>query len=246
MMKKEKLTRLSGGRQIAQRFELLFKTLFRGNQSLMADAIDCSQAVVSQILSKKHAPGRRVLELLADHPRVNPAWLYFGEGQPLVAEKKEGLVDFAYPVLKLPLPGPAPLYGNRLTGETFAAVGMPVWMGAYWLEIQPGDSILNEENAHLLPCDLLLITPFETLQTPLPALHDQLAVVELNDGTAVWPVLRRLIIKTRGTKTRIWVHAYNISSTGKVPSDGLTASNMKQIFAENVIGLCRLTVRRFM
>ena len=69
---------------LAKRFLYYLDTVFRGNQSMMAQQLGCSQAVISKIKTGRQPPGQRLLSALARHPKINPAWLLTGEGQPLL------------------------------------------------------------------------------------------------------------------------------------------------------------------
>jgi transcriptional regulator with XRE-family HTH domain len=69
---------------IADRIRLLIEELCHGSQRSLASLAGCSQAALSKILLGKQEPGKRVLEMIAGIPRVNPAWLFDGVGSPLV------------------------------------------------------------------------------------------------------------------------------------------------------------------
>lgn len=141
------------------RFKYLFDTLFSANQSKMAEAIGCSQSVVSKILLAQQEPGQRVLSALAAHPRVNPAWLFAGEGEPLVVEKHHEELNpgLQLPVIKRPLPG-LPSESPAFLGNGFYPVARAHFRpGRYWFEVQRDDPVVAARNERIAHGDLLLM-----------------------------------------------------------------------------------------
>ena len=81
--------------------------------------------MLSKIATGEQSPGRRLLEAIASHPKVNPAWLLSGEGTPLLAEKPNVPTE-GWPVKiasKL-LPGPLDQHRRLLLDDTFPVAGI--------------------------------------------------------------------------------------------------------------------------
>jgi len=143
---------------VAERFVFLLDAIWQGNRSSMSAEIGCSQAAISQIATGKRPPGRRLLTLVSGHPKVNPAWLLTGSGEPLLAARGDVPSEgWPLPVVKDPLPGLPSDYKTLLTGFTFPAAGAWAAPSRYWLEVQPGDAFTTEKGSNLSPLDFLLI-----------------------------------------------------------------------------------------
>src|SRR5436190_21351486 len=74
----------------AGRIAWLLTHLFGGNMRRMAEAVGVTHSVLSKVVGGQQGPGRRLLESIASHPKVNPDWLFSGEGEPLLAASHPG------------------------------------------------------------------------------------------------------------------------------------------------------------
>lgn len=139
-----------------ERFNFYLKYLFGGNQRRMAEETSLSQSVISKIVLGKQDPGSRVLKLLSQHPKVNPAWLLSGEGDPLVtARKSHGDQGWPLPVSEVLLLGPPSTCRELLTSHIELVAGVVYRESAYVYlltdnipeaQMQAGDRILMDAN----------------------------------------------------------------------------------------------------
>lgn len=137
---------------VRERFCFYVDTLFGGNQRRTAEYLGCSQAVISKIILGKQNPGGRVLDLMAQHPKVNPAWLLTGEGEPLLAEKKSATDQgWPVPIAEELLPGPPKEYSNHLTGQMEYVAGSLYRETAYFYVVR------DSQIEHILPGDRILL-----------------------------------------------------------------------------------------
>lgn len=102
----------------ADRVRFILKTVFEDNQSKLAAEIGIAQPVISRVVTGVQQPGTRFLQALAQHPRVNPAFIVSGEGPPLLASDpnmpSEG---WPVPIVTSLLPGSPEEYQALLTGK---------------------------------------------------------------------------------------------------------------------------------
>src|SRR4051794_24015954 len=96
----------------AARIKRLLEILFSGHQRRMAEETGLSHGLLSEIVNGRKGPGRRVLDAIAGHPKVNPHWLYLGEGEPLLtAHSNEPSGGWSVPIARAILPGPVADHG---------------------------------------------------------------------------------------------------------------------------------------
>src|SRR5690606_10291031 len=107
--------------------------VWQGNRSAMAQAVEVSHSVLVKIAAGQQGPGRRLLQAIAGHPKVNPAWLFTGEGEPLVAPKSDVTEGWPLPVAYEPLPGPVEKHKDKLSDDTFLVAGRFYRPSRYWL-----------------------------------------------------------------------------------------------------------------
>ncbi len=155
MAKKRKSHRYS---TVRERFLFYVDKLFADNQRRTAEYLGCSQAVISKIKLGKQNPGGRVLDQLTQHPKVNPAWLMQGEGEPLLAERKTGHDGgWPVPIAETILPGPPASHTEMLTDRMELVSGAVYRDTAYIVAVTPdlqddaegirsGDRILLDAN----------------------------------------------------------------------------------------------------
>ena len=142
----------------SERVVWLLETVWEGNRSEMGRAVGCSHAVLSKIASGHQGVGRQLLTAIASHPKVSPAWLFGGEGEPLLAEREDAPSEgWPLPVAKQLLPGEPNDNRHLLSGESYPIAGAFYRPTRYWLEIQRGDPIVKEQSQRVHSGDLLLM-----------------------------------------------------------------------------------------
>ena len=142
----------------AGRIAWLLIHLFDGNMRRMAEAVGVSHSVVSKVVGGQQAPGRRLMEAIAAHPKVNPGWLLSGEGEPLLADRHPGSADcWEAPVSQYLLPGPPAEHDRLFAGTTFPLAGRFYRPTRYFYRVGGGDPIARADAEKVAPGDLLLL-----------------------------------------------------------------------------------------
>src|SRR3954463_7812964 len=117
---------------LAGRIAWLLIHLFGGHLRRMAEAVGLSHSVLSKIIGGRQGAGRRTVEAIAAHPRVNPVGLLQRQGGPVLAGPPKGGGEpllavrqhapgevWPVPVSRVILPGPPASHPELLTGATF-------------------------------------------------------------------------------------------------------------------------------
>ena len=151
--REESSSRISDG--LHARIVRLSQLLWADNRTRMARDVGSDQSTISKVLAGKQEPSAKLLEMLAANPRVNPVWLFTGEGEPLVeVGVRPGLGAFR-PLLDELLPGTLDEHRDRLSGVSYpvsAAFDSPT---SYWLSVRANSPITK--SAHRIKGgDLLL------------------------------------------------------------------------------------------
>ena len=142
----------------AERITWLLNTVWGGNRSEMARAVGVTHSVLTKVASGQQGPGRRLMAAIASHPKINPGWLLSGEGEPLVADSREGRAEgWAVPIAVEPLPGPLDQHRDQLSAEFFPTAGAFYRATRYWLRVSAGEPALNDKTSGVHEGDLLLI-----------------------------------------------------------------------------------------
>ena len=124
----------------------------------MARAIGCSHTVITKIAAGLQSPGTRLLSAIAQHPKINPAWLLSGDGEPLLQERPDTPTEgWPLPIARQLLPGAPDEYRSMLSGETFPIAGAFYRETRYWFQVQPGEPALRDSSLKLDIGDLLLL-----------------------------------------------------------------------------------------
>lgn len=147
----------------AGRLRWLLHKHWQGNCSRMAAEIGISPATVNKIDNAGREPGRRVLEALAAWPKINPAWILSGEGEPYVARPASS--PLVLPVADAPLPGSPEQNSRLLSGERIDCSRI-FSASQYWLALERDEPLLNEPGGGFLAHDRLLM---ETDRKKFPA-----------------------------------------------------------------------------
>jgi len=139
------------------RFEYLLQHGWGGRQREMAADLGVSQGLISKVARGEQAPGPKLIEALAGHPKVNARWLLEGVGEPLVpASRSVPAGDLSLPVSRCILPGRPEEHPTLLTGLYLQAGGLfrPTM---YLLEVVPDDPIVRVPELRVAVGDLLVM-----------------------------------------------------------------------------------------
>lgn len=166
---------------IEKRVQYLVNVLFGGNQSKMAESIGCSRSAISLAVTGKRPLGRELLRRLAEHPKISPAWLLTGDGEPFVAEREPPTgTGLPLPLLDHPIPGPPASCPQVMTGETYPVPGDMASASRYWVRTKKGLPLAQVQSAKLRTGDLLLIeSDVAPFQHDPPSLQGRLGAVRL-------------------------------------------------------------------
>jgi hypothetical protein len=168
----------------AGRIERLLRLLWAGNQRKMADDLSVSQGLISKVVRGERAPGSKLLDAVANHPRVNRLWLHEGQGEPLRAEHREAPADeYLVPVARVILPGPVADNMGLLAGPRVPVAAFFHRSTRYLLEIQADDAVVRVSALKIAPGDMLLLeTDSATWQGDIRVLSDRLCAVRNEAG----------------------------------------------------------------
>jgi hypothetical protein len=157
-MKKNRTAKDPSGAGAGERIKWLFSRLWQGNQSRMAEELGFSRMGVHNVLSGRQAPGRRLLMAIGAHPKVNPAWVLTGEGEPLLAERQAGFTGgYLLPIYRQLPPGTPQDHQRLQSGEWYPVQQAFHGVPRYWYEVQAGDTIMHDPNQKVSVADLLLM-----------------------------------------------------------------------------------------
>ena len=176
-MKKPKKRRESGGSaDMSARIAELDHLLWGGNEAQMAKDLGVSQPVLWRVVHGTQTPPGRLIENLGQDPRINPAWLLRGEGEPTGPESGQGI---AIPIAKQLLPGLPQDHHDYLSPETFALSPSLYRRSRYWFEVQPGDPVLRSR-LRINARDLLLMDADRREIPSQERLYQRLCGVKMN------------------------------------------------------------------
>jgi hypothetical protein len=161
--KTKKATTQSGWDTAAARIRWLLENYWQNNRLAMSREIGVSHTAINKIANQQREPGRRVLELIAAHPKVNPAWVLSGEGEPFLEPPSGGAG--AVPVARVPLPGAPQQHAKMLTGDTLD-ISQRCTRSTYWLRLCKDEPILKDQRRGFHQGDMLLM---ETDRREFPA-----------------------------------------------------------------------------
>jgi hypothetical protein len=156
----------AAAQDVTDRVRYLLETLWGGNRAKMAAELGFSTTAINSIANGNRTPGRRLLQAIADHPKVNPTWLLSGEGAPLLVGGGKTLPgERKLPIAVQPLPGPPADYRKLLTGKTYPVAVSQYRSTRYWLDLQINEPIIARANAKVARNDLLLFECDPTART---------------------------------------------------------------------------------
>ena len=180
----------------AERVAGLLRSIWAGNRAAMARDVGVSHTAINRVVNGQRPPGRSLLTAISGHPKVNPGWLLTGEGEPLLAERKDtGAGGGNVPVAKRPLPGPPGEHADLLSGDSFP-VAHPFYRATqYWLEIQPKDPVVRDASQRIMPNDLLLLDTDTAMLNDLAVGDTRLCVVRVSGKTETKHKLGLLLLE---------------------------------------------------
>ena len=126
MAKKERQSSIAPGPEatLGDRVTWLLDHVWNGNRSEMARAIGVTHSVLTKVAAGQQNPGRRLLDAVASHPKISPAWLLTGQGEPLVAVSPETPTGgWPVPIFRQLLSGSLEQNRSLSTGEYFPLPG---------------------------------------------------------------------------------------------------------------------------
>ncbi len=143
---------------MAGRIAWLLIHLFGGNMRRMAEAVGVTHSVLSKVVGEQQGPGRRLMESIASHPKVNPDWLFSGEGEPLLAARHPGSGEiWEAPIAHILLSGPPTEQAGLFEATTFPLAGAFYRPTRYLYRAGAGDPIVRMDSEKVAPGDLLLL-----------------------------------------------------------------------------------------
>ena len=178
---------------IGGRFEHLLQHAWGGRQREMAADLGVSQGLISKVARGEQAPGPKLIEALAGHPRVDARWLLEGIGEPLAApDRTLPTGDLSLPVSRCILPGHPENHASLLTGFRFQ-VEMLLRPSAYLLEVQADAPVVRVPGLRIAAGDLLVMeTDRGVWMGNRPVLPGKLVALRLGGDRGVDFVLARV------------------------------------------------------
>ena len=165
----------------AGRVAWLLLHVWADNMRGMAEDLGLNHSAISKIVGGRRGVGGRVLTTIAAHPKINPAWLFTGEGAPLLAARQDPPSgDMTLPVAERPLPGPPEEYPLQLTRSRHPVFSRDHRLSRYWLAVLRGTPIVHAKGEMVAAGDHLLMESDRRLWVDQPqVLYGRLVVVKI-------------------------------------------------------------------
>jgi hypothetical protein len=142
----------------SERVNWLLDHVWSGNRSAMARDVGVTHSVLGKIATGQQNAGRRLLGAIASHPKVSPAWLLAGQGEPLLAASPDTpTAGWPVPIFRQLLTGTPDQNRDLWSGESFPLAGSLFRPTRYWMEVVPSEPVVNHPFMHIRPYDLLLM-----------------------------------------------------------------------------------------
>jgi hypothetical protein len=166
----------------------------------MAEDAGIGHAVISKIVNRTQAPGRRVLEAIASLPRVNPGWVYAGEGEPLLAVQEDvHQSGWAVPISSVLLPGLPAEHRPLLGGLTLPVAFEHFSVSRYAYQVKSSDAIVLAAETRIAPGDFLVLEADRAAWTgSLSVLFGRVCCIRLPGISGSIPALARIEHKPDG------------------------------------------------
>ena len=226
----------------AERIVWLLAHVWADNRTAMARDCACSHTVLIKIANGDRQPGRDLLERIAQHPKVSPAWIFSGEGEPLVAEKQESTADGR--PLKISttlLPGPLEDHKDLLTAKSLAVSGAIHSPSRYAYQVAPNEPLVLDCDVAVLAGDLLIIESDPTVwQRNVLSLDDKICAIRIGEEGSASVVLDIVDVRHSKQKQRVTMSVRQPTSKDRRRA-GSRESHKLQL--ENVVGMAIVLVR---
>ena len=232
----------------ADRVAWLLLNVWSGNVRRMALDLGVSHSVISKIANGRQGPGQRVLAAVAAHPKVNPIWVYEGQGEPLLAADQGRLGECRpVPIARVLLPGPPADHRGMLTGMSFPVAAAFCDESSYFYEVPQDHPIVGDPERKVATGDLLLMyTDSRVWRGNRELLHNKMVVARVDgDGRqeyelARWDLERAvgLVPYTESHQKASRKHHRHIDVDGPAPAEGEAKKTI-----ENVLAVLMLIIR---
>jgi hypothetical protein len=156
------------------RVRWLLDTRFQGNRSAFAKAVGFSHTIVARVVGGQD-PGQRLMTAIVERLGVNSDWLMIGVGQPFA--KPVDAAQAGLPLVRVPLPGHPMDHQNVWEGLVPDPVGPMTVASRYWLELAPGQPLVESGTPGFLPGDRLLMETDRARFTRNQDLDNRLCVI---------------------------------------------------------------------
>jgi hypothetical protein len=162
----------------------LLETIWHNNRAVMAAEVGFSHTSINNVANGHRAPGRRLLQAIAEHPKVNPAWLLRGEGTPLLAPRPDAPAgDWTVPISQVLLPGPPKEYHELLTDQRWPVCASDYHLTRYFLELQHEQPILRRDREKFARGDLLLFDTDHATHSRIDVIHGAICILRGDDDS---------------------------------------------------------------
>lgn len=141
----------------AERVVWLLNKVWHGSQSRMAEETGISQSAISNVVTGRQQPGRKMLEKLSSSALVNSTWLVTGHGDPLITVGGESGRRASYVARRL-FEGLPEDNGDCL--GHMLEVPLPYYRPSrYWLQVDDDSPLLRIGSLRLASGDAVLFEP---------------------------------------------------------------------------------------
>ncbi len=169
----------------ADRVTWLLENLWSNNYSAMASDIGLSHTAVANVVRGLRQPGRRFLEAVSNHPKVNPAWLLTGQDEPLLAQRPDdGASGYLLPVATTLSAEKSSALAGAFSGDRYPVADSFFSPSRYWYKIGVNEVLLRESDLRIAVGDLLLMESNLEFFPTAPELDRRLGVVRMQSSEA--------------------------------------------------------------
>lgn len=135
----------------------IIESLYSGNCSKLAAAIDCSPSLLTRIVKGEREPGRNLLEKIGHVPKVNRAWLLSGIGEPFLETTDHAeLAGVVLPIARILFDGEPAANEPCLSGDVSPVAAATYRPSRYYLRFDRIAGQLADE-LRLVPGDLIMM-----------------------------------------------------------------------------------------
>lgn len=236
----------------SDRVTWLLKNVWNDNRSAMARDVGVTHSVIIKVAAGQQNPGRRLIGAIASHPKVNPAWLLTGEGEPLLSENPAAPTEgWPVPIFNHLIVGSPGENRSLWRGESFPVPGSLYRQTRYWLRVLMTDPIVKQPHLGIRPGDLLLMETDPAWWKTEAMLDDHICSVKIGASTVAQLGMVSFYSETDEEGERFIVEAFKKRPDPSKLS-GKSDRPMNPIFPDedeielrNVTAACVLLVRRY-